>query len=799
MRMLKGLIFVLYFLSFSTCFSQSNFTISGTVTDSRNGEQLVGATIVVKGTSQGVITNVYGFYSLTLPAETYIINVSYVGYQLFETTLNLVGNIKLDVELTENAEELESVIVKSTQSKAKTTEIALGQLTTQYIKDIPAIFGEADLQQAMISLPGITSVSEMSNGFNVRGGKVDHNLILVDEAPVYNSTHLFGLVSVINPDAVKKVNVYKAGIPAKFGGRASSVIDIQLNSGNNKNFEMSGGISPLSSRLGISVPIVKDKLNIYASARASWIHLILKAADPHGESPTVSFADLTSKITYNYNSNNTIYVSGYFGRDKLIKIESSSTGKEKKKDVTKFQWGNATATIRWNHVFSPKWFSNLTLLRGQYQFSFNSNSDDFLSTQQGQGGSYINGVNNNALKYDINHYMSEKIGIDFGVGVEQSQFKIGGLQNARIKNDKYNINYFGYVDLEYKPINKLSSRIGLRYSGVWVYGPEIIFNYDPEIPPTPQTIMSVKRIKANGTVANYHNFEPRISANYEINNNSSIKIAYDRMAQYSHLLTNSKSSLPFESWTTVNQSFKPTITDQYSIGAVYDFSFLEIEGGLFYKRMNNLLQFKSNADLFLDDFIETKVLPTQGDSKGFELSLSKNDGRFRGFLNYTFSQTRVRTFSKFDLTQINKGNWFYADHDRPHVISLNFTGDISKRIKLTAQWNFSSGIPYTAATGVIKTVLTYSEKNAYRLPPTHRLDLAMSIYPRVKEKKKRWNGYWTISIINVYNRKNVYSVFPAKNFQDSDPNPNTPLPYSVKQAFIFGFIIPSFTYNFKFN
>lgn len=771
-------------------FSQEKYTISGTITDKNNNETLIGVSININATNYSTITNEYGFYSLTIPKGNYKMSISYVGYQLVEQEIELNKSIKQNFSLMESSEQLEEVIItEKTKSNTRKAEMSVNKLSIATIKQMPVVLGEVDIIKSILFLPGVTNAGEGQSGFNVRGGGADQNLILLDEATIFNSSHLFGFFSVFNPDAIKDLKLYKGGIPARFGGRASSVLDIYQKDGNSNDFHLNGGIGLISSRLLAEGPIVKDKGSFLVGGRASYAHLFLKLSNNEN---AAYFYDLNTKLNYKLNKNNNLFLSGYFGRD-VFDINQSFTN----------TYGNSTLNLRWNHLFNDKLFSNLSLIYSDYYYGLNL---DFV------GFNWDSGIRNYNLKYDFKHYLSDKIKLNYGANGIYYDFNPGTIEpsgsnsaiNFRQLEKKYAFEPAIYIDAEQKISSKINVQYGLRYSMFYRLGSAtinqyennqaVVFNeelgiYEKGIP-TSSTFF-----EKNKTIADYNNFEPRFAIAFELNENKSVKASYNRMVQYLQLISNTASPTPLDVWTPSDNFIKPQLADQYAIGYFSNFKndaySLEIE--TYYKTVKNRIDYIDGADLIANEAIEQVILNGEMRSYGLEVLLRKNTGKFTGWIAYTLSKSEQRTPGRTAIeTGINNGNWYRSGYDKLHNLAVTSSYKLNKKWMFGANFTLQSGQPVTYPNGQYEyqgiVIPSYGLRNQDRLPLYHHLDVAATLTPK-QDKKKKWQGEWVFSIYNLYGRKNAASISFREN-QDTGNNE------AVKLS-IFG-LVPAVSYNFKF-
>lgn len=784
-----GLVIALSFYSV-TSNAQEKFTLSGIVSEEKSNETLIGVNIVFPEIGAGTTTNEYGFYSITLPKGTYSIVVSYLGYQTITETIELNDNISNNIGLAESLENLDEVIITKNIEKLniKNPQMSVNTLTSGTIKQIPVVLGEADVIKAITLLPGVTNAGEASSGFNVRGGAADQNLILLDEAIIYNSSHLFGFFSVFNPDAIKDIRLYKGGIPSRYGGRVSSVLDIYQKEGNSKTFNLNGGIGLVASRLLAEGPLKKDKGSFLVGGRSSYAHLFFPIFDLKN---VAYFYDLNTKLSYKLNDRNNIYLSGYFGRD-VFEIQDSFEN----------TYGNSVINFRWNHLFSDKLFSNLSLIYSDYYYSLNLNFVEF---------DWISGIQNFNLKYDLKHYLNDKLKLEYGLNSIYYRFNPGEINPTSESSginplkliDKFAFENAVYVDVEHKISNKLALSYGLRFStflrlgqdelNVYANNRPVIFNDNLKIYEKADPI-DTETFKRRDVIADFYNLEPRFSIAYQITSNSSVKASYNRMSQYLHLLSNTNSPTPLDVWSPSGKYIKPQLLDQFAIGYFKNFNnddySLEFEG--FYKTIKNRIDYIDGADLIANNAIEQVILNGKARAYGLELLLRKNSGRFNGWLAYTLSKSEQQTkgITPNELG-INNGDWYNTPHDKTHDISLTTSYKLNDRWEISSNFLFQTGQPATFPNGQYVyngiVIPNYGQRNTNRLPSYNRLDISFKYQPK-RSVNKKWQGHWVFGVYNVYNRKNAASI----NFSQ---NATTGINEATRLS-IFG-IVPSISYNFK--
>ncbi|WP_103866867.1 TonB-dependent receptor [Aquimarina sp. I32.4] len=776
----------------SSVIAQENHTISGKITDIKNGETLFGASVFFKGTSIGVITNEYGFYSISAPKGNYTLTVSYVGYTDINKEVVLDQNQKIDFEITESSTQLDEVIIKSEETERvslRKPEMSVSKLNIKTVKQMPVVLGEVDIIKSIQMLPGVTKNGEGTSGFHVRGGAADQNLVLLDEAIIYNTSHLLGFFSVFNADAIKDIKLYKGGIPARFGGRTSSVLDVRQKDGNNKKFGLTGGIGVISSRLAAEGPLFSDKGSFLVAGRGSYAHLLLKAS---GKKNTAGFYDLNLKTNYILNENNKLYLSGYYGRDTFNFGDSFATS-----------YGNVSGNLRWNHIFNDKLFSNASFIYSKYDYDLEILIEEF---------EWVSSINNYNVKYDLKYYASDKFKLDFGVSGIYYDFDPGRIKptsnnssiNPLALDRKKAFESGLYLNAEHKITDKLTVQYGVRYSAFSRLGGQAIANYRNNQPVVYNPTLGIyergteigeTNFKKSETIENFGNIEPRASLAYQLNDKSSIKMGYSRAAQYIHLLSNTTAVTPLDVWTPSGKYIKPQLSDQYALGYFRNFKdkmfSLELEG--YYKTTDNRIDYIDGSDLIGNNTIETEILNGESRAYGLEFLFRKNKGKFTGWLAYTLSKSEQRTVdANAGGPGINNGDWYNTAYDRTHDVSLTGTYQLNKKWTLSANTVFQTGRPVTYPNGQYEyeglSIASYSDRNSDRLPAYHRLDISATYRPNNKPNR-RWKGEWVFGIYNVYNQKNAASISFGQN-AETGANEAT-------RTAIFG-IVPSVMYNFKF-
>lgn len=767
------LFFVLLILS-QTVYAQK-YTLSGSVKDANTGEELLGATILVKElTATGTTTNMYGFYSLTLPAGEYTIIAQYIGYetQSFKVTLN--QNIKKDIKLSKSSKQLKEVVIVDEKKDENITKTQMGveKISVKDVEAIPVLMGERDILKTIQLTPGVKSAGEGSAGFFVRGGGADQNLILLDEAVVYNASHLLGFFSVFNSDALKDVTLYKGSQPAEYGGRLASVLDVRMKDGNDQSYHVDGGIGLISSRLNVEGPIVKERSSFALSGRRTYADLFLKLTnDTNLKRSILYFYDLNLKTNYRISEKDRIFVSGYFGRDVLGIGKSFG-----------FDWGNATGTIRWNRIINEKLFSNTSFIASNYKY----NIKILLG---GVEGKIVSEIRNYSLKQDFQYYHSTKSSFKFGfqsiyynIIPGNISFTFNNVGIERQLNRRYGIENAAYVSHTYKPSNLISFEYGLRLSAYSVIGPGDFYTYNNQ-GEILDTISFAKGIIAK----NYINPEPRIAVNIVLNERSSIKTALTRNTQNIHLLSNSNSGNPTDMWLANTNNIKPEIGDQVSLGYFRNFRDNTIEFSIesYYKYMQNQIDYRDGADVTLNDNVESQLLYGTGRAYGVEFLIKKKYGKLNGWIGYTLSRVERK------IEGINNGKYYPARQDRTHDISIVGIYEISPKLTASATWVYYTGNAVTFPSGKYeiagKVVNYYTERNGYRMPDYHRLDIGVTWY---RKKTEKFESNWNFSVYNAYNRENAFAITFEKD-------PDDPSRTRAVQTTLFK-IVPSIAYNFKF-
>jgi hypothetical protein len=770
---------VLLLLHWHPALAQSRFTISGTVQDATSGENLTGATVRVRELpGVGTGANAYGFYTLTVPAGTYTLEASFVGFASQPRTLTIGASQRIDFKLKPSGNDLNEVVVTGRSADANISKAQMGveSLDLKQIAKVPVLFGEKDVIKTLTLLPGIKSAGEGSSGFSVRGGAVDQNLILLDEAPVYNASHLLGFFSTFNSDAIKDLTVFKGGMPAQYGGRLSSVVDIKMKDGNNQQLHGSGGIGLIASRLALEGPIVKDKGSFLVTARRTYADVFLKfSRNETTKNSSLYFYDVNAKANYALNDRNRLYFSAYLGRDALGLANTFGQ-----------YYGNRTATLRLNHLFSDRVFSNTSLIYSKYDYEIDI-------TSNAQNFSIISKIQDLNLKQDFEFTPSTTQTLRFGAQAIYHTITpgyvvadAGSSVNSTADRTNYSLETAAYVSHEWQATPRLNFTTGLRLSGFSLLGPGTYSTYDAA-----GTVLNATPYSQKGQfLKTYVRLEPRFSASFQLNEASQLKAGYARNVQNLHLLSNSSTSLPTDLYVPTTFNVKPETSDQVSAGYYRSLGqdktySLTVEG--YYKSLGNQIDYRDGTQLRGNFDVEASLLYGIGRAYGVEFLVRKDVGRLTGWVGYTLSK------SQRQFTEINGGSWFNARQDRPHDLSVVAIYQLNNKWSFSGTFLASTGNAATFPVGKYEVagqvVSLYGQRNADRLPNYQRLDLGAT-YEKPGQEGKRFHSSWSFSIYNVLGRQNPYSI----RFQ---PDPNDASKTQAVQTALFR-MVPSATYNFSF-
>ncbi len=775
MMIFKFITFLFTLIIAASVNAQTLFVLSGNISDATTGENLPGAAIVVEEIpNTGGITNSYGFYSVSVPAGKYSIRYQFIGYKTVTIPLEIDENLKLDVELEKAVFELGKVEVRGERADRNISSLEMGtvRMAPGQIESIPVIFGERDVMKTIQLTPGVKSAGEGNAGFHVRGGGIDQNLILIDEAPVYSASHLLGFFSVFNSDAIKNASLLKGAIPAEYGGRASSVLDIQMKEGNLKNPGIAGNIGLISSNITVEGPLKKDKSSFMVSGRRTYADLFLNfSKDDDVRNSNLYFYDLNMKANYKMNDNNRLYLSGYVGRDDFSY-----------KDEFGFDWGSITGTLRWNHIFSSRLFSNTSLIMSNYSYNIDLRRNLDVDIR-----SDIQDFN---VKQDFSFYMNSQNNIRFGANVIYhiilpGKITVNEVTSYILPEDiakRKAIEWIAYISNNHNISDKLKLYYGLRYSLFSNIGPGEFYEFDQS-----GELINTIELKNRELYKTQGGAEPRLAINYLINTQNSLKASYNRIYQFLHLLTNTTTTIPTDMWLPSSNNVKPQISDQLSLGYFKNFRSNEYESAveLYYKDLKNQIDYRNGADLIYNSTVESELVFGRGWAYGAEFMMKKKSGRLNGWISYTWS----RTMRQFD--EISNGNPFPARHDRTHDLSVVAMYDLNEKLKLSATWVYYTGNAVTFPSGKYKIdgKITgyYTERNGYRMPDYHRLDAGLVWQLKKTDKVE---SSWYFSVYNAYARENAYFI----DFREKEDAPGLT---EAVQISLFR-AIPSISYRFRF-
>ena len=779
------------FLAIGALSAQDQVTLSGYIKDASSGETLIGATAFIVEASAGATSNEYGYYSVTIPAGDYTVEYAYLGYNSISIPLNISQDTKQNIELIEEAAKLEEVVITAEPEDENVTQVegSVNKLDIATIKKMPSLLGEVEIIRSIQLLPGVSSVGEGATGFNVRGGSIDQNLVLLDEAPVYNSSHLFGFFSVFNPDAVKDVKLIKGGIPSRYGGRLSSILDVRMKEGNNKQLAVNGGVGLIFSRLAIEAPIVKDKSSFIIAGRRSYADVLASPflGDDLGDT-RLFFYDLTLKTNYTFNDKDRLFLSGYLGRDRFQ--FGAAAG---------FSWGNQTGSLRWNHLFNDKLFSNFTLYYSDYDYELNFGEDSFDRFDWNAS------IVNYSAKPEFTYFANPQNLIKFGGQVILYEFLPGnavGVSEGVARDiglpSLYAFESALFVENEQDITDRLTLNYGLRWSHFNYVGEGTRLTLGEAELGERRPVIDQEFFDQWESIQTYSNFEPRISAKYQLNGSSSVKASYTRTSQYIQLVSNTTASTPLDIWTPATNNIRPLLADQVALGYFKNFSdnTYEFSSEIYYKKVANLVDYIDGADLLLNPFLEGELLEGENRAYGIELLLKKSKGDFTGWISYTLAKTENK------IDGIANNEWYPTRFDQTHNFSLTAFYELNDKWSLSGNFSYITGTPTTFPTsrfeqqGFVVLHDGNNGRNNVRLPDYHRLDFGATRKSLLKRDGK-WQGEWVFSIYNVYSRRNAFSIFFQP--QDDRPAPGLPVETEAIRLSVIGNFIPSVSYNFKFN
>lgn len=775
--------------------SEENYSISGYVIDASNGEALFGASLYVREIKGGTSTNSYGFYSITLEKGTYMIECRYVGFETQVLEVDLSENRKLNIELEESNRQLKEVIIlgQIDQTNIEQNEISLNRLHIKTINAIPAFLGETDILNSIQLLPGVTRVGEGTSGFNVRGGGAGQNLILMDEAPVFNSSHLLGFFSIFNPDAVRDVQLYKGGMPARYGGRTSSILDVKLKEGNNRQFSIRGGIGTIFSRVALEAPIIKGKSSFIIAGRRSYIDLLAKPfVDQLDSESQFYFYDLSLNAHYDFNEKNKIFLTGYVGRD-VFQVN----------DVQGIKWGSRLASIRWNHLFTKKLFSNFNVTYSEYKYGL-AFFDDLVDRLEWNSSLQVG-----TFKPQFTYFLSINNLIEFGG--EINYYKISPANGLVVSNydsvnvripDRYALEWSLFVSNDQWLGPKFNLRYGIRTTTYHLMGPGSIYEYQTLVQGKRKIFQSQKYINERESIQKYFNLEPRLSLNYHLSTRKSLKASYIRITQNIHLISNTSASTPVDIWIPGTNNIQPEIADQIGLGYSQNLETINnISASVeaFYRSTQNVVDYIDGAQIYVNEYIEAELLSGKGRSYGLEFYVEKTSGFFQGWLSYTIGR------SEYKVPGINHGKWYPARFDQLHNLKIAGFYKLNERWSFSSTFTFLTGTPTTFPTtrldiqDYIIPYNYYGDRNNKRIPNYHRLDISVILNSKEQNKKgekKKYRDYWVFGLYNLYARENPFSVYFSQGTER--PSLQGPVPTFATQMSVIGTIVPGISYNFKF-
>ncbi|HEY9045466.1 MAG TPA: TonB-dependent receptor [Ohtaekwangia sp.] len=766
--------------------SQDKVTLNGYVKDADNGEELIGVTVYIPELKAGTATNAYGFYSITVPKGTYEIQYSFIGYTIQSATVELKSDVTRNIELAGEAQIINEVEIseKPLDDNVVAVQMSKNTLNISQVKKLPTLFGEVDIIKNVQMLPGVISAGEGTSAFFVRGGGGDQNLILIDEAPIYDASHLGGMVSVFNADVIKESELYKGGIPSRFGGRLSSILEVRTIDGNNKRFGVTAGIGSMASRVMIEAPIKKEKSSFVLSGRTSNLGMYLKAANTDN---SINFYDLNGKVNWRANNKNRFFLSAYTGRDKI----SFSGG-----DIG-FGWGNSTGTFRWNHLFNERLFSNTTLIASNFDYSFEIKDPV-------QGFKWTSSLQEVSLKNDLTYFINVDNELTFGYHLSGRRFSPATIDPnsdesifTRTVFDKmYALDHGLYISNQRRISDALTVDLGVRLSIFQNMGPGKVYLYeDPKDNADPTRTDSLQ-YKSWESIKNYINFEPRLGVRYALTETQSLKFSYNRMVQNTHLIAAGTVPLPFNTWSPSGYYLKPQLADQVALGYFQNLknNMYEASAEIYYKNSQHVTDFADNAEIQLNKNLTTEYRQGRAWAYGAEFMVNKKEGRLTGMVSYTWSKAQRK------IDGVNGGRTYAANYDRRNVVNINAAYELNDKWTFGGSFTYSTGRPTTVPSGKYEYGTYHpdvvTERNGYRLPAFHRLDLSATLNPR-KNLNRKWKGQWVFSIYNVYSRKNAFTIY-TRTKQDSDGNViGDGTEKEARMVYLFPFM-PSVTYNIKF-
>ena len=765
--------------------AQEKVTLNGYVKDANNGEELIGVSVYIPQLKAGTVTNAYGFYSITLPKGTYEIQYSSVGYTFHAITVVLDKDEANNIELVSEATVIQEIVITESPIDENVVSLQMSKntLDLNQVRKLPALFGEVDIIKNIQMLPGVLTAGEGTSSFYVRGGSADQNLILIDEAPIYDPSHLFGLFSVFNADVIKDSELYKGGIPARFGGRLSSILEVRTKDGNNKKLSVSGGIGSMASRIMVEGPLKKDKSSFIISARRSYIDLFLKAAN---QDNLVHFYDVNAKVNWKYNNNNRFFAAFYSGRD--VFNFSDDFG---------FAWGNKTATFRWNHLFNERLFSNTSVIASNFDYKLELKDPV-------QGFKWTSNLQELSVKYDLSYFINTNNELSFGYHLTGRRFSPGKISpntEGSIFSEvelqhMYALDHAFYISNQQRLSEKITLDYGMRVSIFQNVGSSDLYLYED-----PQDNIHINRTDtvhygAWKNIKTYVNLEPRLAIRYILIEGQSLKVSYNRMVQNTHLIAAGTVPVPFNTWNPSGYYLEPQLADQVAAGYFRNFkdNTYEFSAEAYYKDIKNVTDFADNADIFFNQDLSTEFRQGKAWAYGIEFMMAKTEGKLTGFIGYTLSKAMRK------VPGVNLDRAFAANYDRRNVVNIQAAYDMNAKWTFGATFTYSTGRPTTLPTGKFEyqnynpDVIT--ERNGYRLPAFHRLDLSATLTPQ-KNARRKWHGQWVFSVYNAYNRQNPFFIYTRTTKNEDGDIIGDGKTKEARMVYLFP-ILPSVTYNFKF-
>lgn len=769
--------------------------IKGKVFDGKNMDPLSGAVIFHPQTGIGTTTNGAGDFELDLPTGEFSLQISFMGYEILTRQVKLIENGNVDFELFEESHSLEEVTITGEDSKASKAQMSMVKVNSRILRELPVLMGEADVIKSMVMMPGVQSVGEMSSGFNVRGGNNDQNLILMDGAPVFNTSHLFGFFSMINPDAVKDVTLFKGGIPASYGERVSSIMDVQLKEGNAETLKFYGGLGLINSRFTLEGPLVKDKKSTFLiggrSTYSDW--LLRQSRNAQFLNSVAHFYDVNGTLNLALGNKNNLKLMGYHSND-VFNLNSNSL----------YAYGNIIGSANWKMNISKSWISNFNLAYSKYDFKLDQKDpnlplDDYRLKTAVEYGS---------MKYILSWLPNEKHRVNsgfqlIGYKIQPGQILATGSPSnvAPEKIDSEQSIEMGlFMDDDFDLSQKTALNIGLRYARFMSMGPVTVLHYEQNQAINSGSVIDSTKYGAWETAKMYHGIEPRLSLKFDLRGGGSFRMSYQRVHQFMNQISNTSVISPADFWKSADAHIQPLISNQFAIGLFRNpqKGLFETSAELYYKKLSNLLEYKNGAVLVMNHHVEANIINADGYSWGLELHAKKNLGRLNGWVSYTYSRTLRKTDNKFDEEIINSRKYYPSVYDKPHDLSTVLNYQISRRWRFSGNFVLSSGRPVTLPEQKYsydnRQVVFYSDRNKYRMPPYHRMDVSITLDENLR-RKRMWKGSWTFSVYNFYGRKNPYSVFYRK---DASIQQVDKTQYGIYKLSVIGVPVPSITYNFKF-